>query len=354
MKPAMFTKDTLNSQFQKIDIKRILLGFAIGIAVSGGVFSIFLLTQGQNPVNVFVALVECFTQNKYNVGEIWVQMTPILIAGMAALIPAKVGIINCGGEGQLIAGALAANITGVYLCAGWPGYLGIPMMMLTAILAGVVWGAIPLFCKMVLNMNETLSTLLMNYIMTRLVAFMIFGPIQDVNGNNYPMSAKIASQLRLPTFAGTRANFTIFFAIALAILIWYFFSKTELGFKMRAIGGNERAAMFAGYSVKKIQCMAFLVAAGLSGLAGGIVMSGVEFQMRESTASGLGFMGFLATGIVNNNPILSILSSMMLSALSVCGTTLEINTGLRSAASVILMSIILLTIFGLGRRKSVQ
>lgn len=247
-----------------------------------------------------------------------------------------------------------ANITGVYLCADMPGYIGIPVMMIAAIIAGALWGAIPLFCKMKLNMNETLTTLLMNYIMTRVVAFMVFGPIKDPGGNNYPMSSQIAEQLRLPSFAGNRANFTIFFAIALAIFMWFFFNKTETGFKMKAIGGNENAAKFAGFNVKKTQCIAFLAAAGLSGLAGGIVMSSVEFQMRELTAAGLGFKGFLATGIVGDNPILAIFSSFMLSALSACGTTLEINTGLRAAASTIFMSVILLTIFALGRRKREQ
>lgn len=334
--------------------KSVIIRVLLGIVISLGLFSIFLLTQNQNPLVVYKALIECFTKNKYNVGEIWVRMTPILIAGMAALIPSKVGIVNCGGEGQLIAGAMTANIIGVFCCSNLPGYIGIPLMMIGGALGGMIWGAIPLFCKMKLNMNETLTTLIMNYIMYRFVAFMVFGPIKDPNGNNYPMSAKISSQLRLHTFTGTRANMMIFVAVTLAIFMWFFFNKTELGFKMKAIGGNSRAAEFAGYSVRKIQCISFLIAAALSGFAGAIVMCGVEFQMREGTAQGLGFMGFLATGIVGDNPVLAILSSFMLATLSTCGTTLEISTGLRSAASTIFMAIILLTIFGLGRRKGEQ
>lgn len=349
MKAAEIKKSTAKEM--NVDVKRILIKCLIGVAVSLGIFSVFLLTQKQNPLTVYKALIECFTNNQYNVGEIWVKMTPILIAGMAALIPAKVGLCNCGGEGQLIAGALMANIAGVYICSGWPGYLGIPFMMVMAMAGGALWGAIPLFCKMKLNMNETLTTLLMNYIMTRLVAYLVFGPIKDVTGNNYPMSAKLPEQLRIPGFTDSRANFTIFIAVGMAICVWFFFNNTEIGFKMQAIGGNERAADFAGYSVKKIQIISFLIAAAISGLAGGFVMSSVEFQMRETTASGLGFMGFLATGIVGENPILAIPSSFMLAALSVCGTTLEINTGLRAAASTIFMSVILLTIFGLGKRR---
>lgn len=335
-------------------IKDFVIKALIGIAASFGIFSVFLLTQQQNPLVVYKTLIMCFVNNRYNVGEIAVKMTPVLLAGMAALIPAKVGLSNCGGEGQLIAGCLTANIVGVYICGNMPGAVGIPIMLLTAALAGMVWAAIPLFCKIRLNMNETLTTLLSNYVMYKFVSYMVFGPIKDVKGNNYPMSAKIAEQLRIPSFTGTRANFMIFVAIAAAVLVWFVFAKTELGFKLRIIGGNERAALFAGYNVKRAQCIAFLVAGAIAGFAGGVIMSSVEFQMRETTAHDLGFLGFLATGIAGGNAIISILTSLMLSALNVCGTSLEISTGLRSAASTILMSIILLTIFALGRRKRAQ
>lgn len=183
---------------------------------------------------------------------------------------------------------------------------------------------------------------------------MVFGPIKDPAGNNYPMSARLASQLRLPTFAGTRANFMIVVAIIVAVIVWFVFAKTEIGFKMRAVGGNQRAAQFAGYKIMKMQCAAFLAAGAIAGFAGGVVMSGVEFQMRETTARDLGFLGFLATGIAGDSSLVSIVTSFMLSALSVCGTSLEINTGLRSSASTILMSVILLTIFAMGRRKRAQ
>lgn len=326
----------------------------IGVFASLGIFSVFLLTQSQNPLTVYEALIQCFVGNRYNVGEIAVKMTPVLLAGMAALIPAKVGLSNCGGEGQLIAGCLTANIAGVYLCGNLPGVIGIPVMLIASAAAGMLWAAIPLFCKMKLNMNETLTTLLSNYIMYRLVAYLVFGPIQDTAGNNYPMSARIAEQLRIPSFTGTRANFMIFFALFVVLIVWFVFSRTELGFKLRAIGGNERAAQFAGFSVQKARCLAFLTAGAIAGLGGGILMSSVEFQMRESTAHDLGFLGFLATGIAGGSPIVSIFTSFLLSALSVCGTSLEITTGLRSSASTILMSVILLTIFALGRRKRAQ
>ncbi len=324
------------------------------ILISFGIFSVFLLVEQRNPLEVFAALVNSFVGNSYNTGEIFVKMTPILLASLGALIPAKVGIFNCGGEGQLIIGALTANIAGVYLLSGLPSILAMPLMFAAAVIGGMLWGVIPLFCKMKLRMNETLTTLLMNYIAVRFVAYLIFGPIQDPNGNNYPMSQQIPQTLRIDAFAGSRANYTIFIAILLAVAIWYFLSKTETGFRTIAIGGNNRAAEFAGLDVKKYQIVAFLLSAGICGLAGGFLMAGTEFQMREFTASGYGFMGFLSAGIVANNPLLAIASSFVLGILNACGTTLELTTGMRSSTTTIFMSIILLTIFGLGKGKRDQ
>lgn len=331
-------------------LKKILLT----ILISFSIFSLFLIIEDKNPIEVFTILSKAFIGNKYNTGEIFVMMTPVLLASLGALIPAKVGIINCGGEGQLIIGALTANVAGVYLFGNTPSIIGIPCVCLAAILGGMFWGFIPLFCRMKLRMNETLTTLLMNYIAVKFVAYLIFGPIQDPAGNNYPMSQKIADSLKITSFSGSRANMTIFIAIALAIFVWYFLNKTETGFKMIAIGGNNRAAEFAGYNVEKYQWLAFLASAGICGLGGGFLMCGTEFQMRELTASGFGFMGLLSSGIVSNNPILAIPSSFVLGVLNACGVSLELGTGMRASATTIFMSLILLTVFGLGKGKRDQ
>lgn len=339
------------SMERKNQIKDKTIRFVIGVVASLGIFAVFLVTQKQNPLTVYMAIVDCFIGNKYNVGEICVHMAPILIAAVAALIPLKVGLSNCGGEGQLIAGALAANVAGVYICSEMPGYLGIPIVFLAGILGGMITAVIPIVGKMYLNMNETLTTLLMNYIVAKLVAYLVYGPIKDPAGNNYPMSLKLAPQLQISSFTGSRGNWTIFVAIIIAVIVWLVFEKTELGFKLKIIGGNDRAAQFAGYKVKKMQTLAFMAASGLAGLGGAFYMCSVELQVRETTASGYGFLGFLASGIVGGNSLLAVLSSFMLSVLKACGSTLEMKTGLRSSASLILMSVILIVIFALGRRK---
>lgn len=344
-------KSKEQSEERKIEIKDKTIRFCIGAVASLGIFAFFLLTQKQNPLTVYMAIVNCFIGNKYNVGEICVHMVPILISAIAALIPLKVGLSNCGGEGQLIAGALAANVAGVYVCNSMPGYIGIPIVFLAGIIGGMLTAIIPVVGKMCLNMNETLTTLLMNYIVTKLVAYLVYGPIKDPAGNNYPMSSKLASQLQIPSFTGSRGNWTIVAAMIIAVIVWFVFDKTELGFKLRIIGGNDRAAQFAGYKVKKMQTIAFMAASGLAGLGGAFYMCSVELQVRETTAAGYGFLGFLASGIVSGNALLAIVSSFMLSVLKACGSTLEMKTGLRSSASLILMSVILIVIFALGRRR---
>lgn len=263
VKNCLLTKeDTINGPYLPDEFNAEKIGTVLAFAI----FAAFLITQKQNPIDVYKAIIFCYVGNKYNVGEIWVHMTPILICSIAALVPAKVGLSNCGGEGQLIAGALAANVTGVYIFRNLPSAVGLPLIFLSGILAGMIGGFIPLSGKMTLNMNETLTTLLMNYLVVKLVAFLVYGPIKDPAGNNYPMSPKLPEQLKITPFSGTRGNYTIIIAVIIAVVVWYIFNKTELGFKMRVVGGNNRAAEFAGYKVRNIQCVSFLLASGINGI----------------------------------------------------------------------------------------
>ena len=130
------------------------------------------------------------------------------------------------------------------------------------------------------------------------------------------------------------------------------FQKTKFGFLINTIGGNTRAALYSGLHVKKIQSLLFTVSGAIAGLAGAILIAGVEGRMRVDSGANMGFFGFLAAGIVWNNPLLAILSAFLIAGLTVAGNAMEINIGLPSASIQILMMFVLLTIMTLGRRKS--
>lgn len=324
---------------------------ALSAAIPLAVFSIFLLTQGKNPVQALSAMVTAITGSPYGFGEVIVQTCPLLLAGMAALLPGTVGVANAGGEGQVVCGAMGAALLGTTLLKNVPGFAGIPLLMAGGAVFGALWAMIAILCKMRLNMNETLTTLLMNFIMANFVGFLVFGPMKDTAGLNWPQSAEIGSQLRLATLPGTRINLGILIALLLTVAVWVLLNRTALGFRMRVVGGNTTAARFAGLDVARLQFWTFLAAGALAGLAGAIQIAGIEGRLRLATCANLGFMGFLAAGMAWNKPIPTIFSALLLAAISVSGNSMEISTGLPASTAQILMTLVLITILAVGRRR---
>lgn len=315
------------------------------------VFGLLLLSEGKDPIDTYQVIFNSVFGTRYGFGEVIVRTTYLILTSMAAILPYRVGMANAGGEGQMAIGALLTAVVGSTIFRRLIGPLGIPSLLVCGMTGGALWAGIAIFCRMKLGMNETLTTILMNYISTYFISMLLFGILRDPNGWNYPQTVEIASQLRLHTYFGTRINIGILLAIFVALSVWYVLERTKAGFTIRTIGGNPRAALYSGIHVNKVQTLVFLAAGALAGLAGAILIIGTEGRMRVDAGATMGFMGFLAAGIVKNDPILAIFSAFLIAGLSVAGNAMEIDTGLPAASIQILMMLVLLTIMALGGRK---
>ena len=316
------------------------------------VFGMLLLTEGKSVTETYRVILNSVFGTRYGFGEVIVHTTYLIFTSLAAILPYRVGLANAGGEGQMAIGALFTAVAGGSFLHRLIGPLGIPLLLVCGMVGGMVWAGIAIFCRMKLGMNETLTTILMNYISTYFISMLLFGVLRDPAGWNYPQTVEIAPQLRLKTYFGTRVNAGILLAVLTAIGTWYILRKTKAGFTIRAVGGNPRAALYSGIQVNRVQTLAFLAAGASAGLAGAILIMGTEGRMRVDAGATMGFMGFLAAGIVKNDPILAIFSSFLIAALSVAGNAMEINTGLPAASIQILMMMVLLTIMATGGRKN--
>lgn len=314
-------------------------------------FAGLLLSQGKSPLVAYQTIITSIFGSAYGFGEVIVRASYLILTGLAASIPARVGLANAGGEGQMAIAALGTAVAGSTVLANLPGVIGIPLMLLVGMICGALYAGVGVFLKQKLAMNEILTTILMNYVATYLISAMLFGSLRDPNGWNYPQTVEIAPQLRFHTFFGTRMNAGIFVAIAMAGLTWYIIYHTRVGFAVRTIGGNQMAARYAGIQVRKIQTWVFLFAGALAGLAGAVMVVGVEGRMRISAGETMGFMGFLAAGMAGNNPLLLILSALLIGGLTVAGNGMEINTGLPAATMQILIMLVLLTIMTVGGKR---
>lgn len=324
---------------------------AIGVLAPMGIFSILLLAEGISPLEAYSTIFSSVFGSMYGFGEVVIRATYLILTAVASVLPGRVGLANAGGEGQMAIGATATAIIGSTVLGRLIAPLGIPLLLVIGMVFGAIWAGIGVFFRMKMGMNEILTTILMNYIATYLISMLLFGPVRDPHGWNYPQTVELRGHLRLPSFFGTRMNIGIFIAIAVAVLTWVVLYKTKIGFTMRTIGGNQLAARYAGIRVKRVQTSVFLIAGAVAGLAGAVMVLGVEGRMRLGAGETMGFMGFLAAGMVRNSPVMAIFSAFLIAALNVAGNSIEINTGLPAASIQILIMLVLLTIMVMGEKR---
>ena len=287
--------------------------------------AVVLLFLGVNPFEAYGALVEGAFGSPNAMAETLVKATPLLLVGLGICIAFRGNVINIGGEGQMIIGAIFATIIGLSL-TGLPGWLMIILAMLMGFIGGAFWGAIPGFLKAYFNVNEILSTIMMNAIAVQIMNFLLRGPMIDPAqlelASKIPQTARLLEAFRLPRLAPTRLHLGFLFAVILAFLVYIFLWKTTLGYRIRAVGQSHHAARYAGINVKKNIVLALLLSGAFAGLAGAIQVYGVNYRMiTDGSASGFtgsaGFNGIVAALFGQLHPLGTIPASIFFGALLV-------------------------------------
>jgi ABC-type uncharacterized transport system permease subunit len=328
--------------------------FLMALLVAAAVFSIFMLVKGVNPVSAYSDMIHSLFRSPRQIGEIFIRATPIMLAGLAVAIPARAGLINAGGEGQLIVGGVAAAGVALAMGSGKPGWLVLLLMILGGAAAGAAWAAIAAVLRLWVDINEAVSTLLLNYVAIDLLGFLIYSPWKDSKGSGQPTTPLLASAARLPVIGDSRVHVGIVIAVVLALVCWFVLKKTSWGFRLRVTGGNQEAARRAGMSVGLLLLTAMLVGGALAGLGGFAQYAGTEFKLRPGFCATYGYLGFLASWLAGHRPIAVAGSAILLSAIAIGGDSLQIDSGLPAASVNILIALVLLAMFGLGRRKAVS
>lgn len=315
-------------------------------------FGLFLSFYGVNPLELYLSMLRSTFGDPYGFGEVLLKATPIILTGLAAALPARAGLINVGGEGQLAIGALCATWAAVFVLGSVPAWAGIPLMLLAGAAGGALWAAITALLKVKGRLNETITSLLLNYVAAFTVGFFVHGLLKDPKSFNWPFSPEISPSLRLPIVDGTRLHAGIAIALALAAVVWFVLAKTRLGFRIRVLGSNHLAADRAGFRVNRMYIGVLIAAGALAGIAGMIEIAGIEGRLRPSTGVNYGYLGFLAAWMAWNHPLRLTATAFLLGMISVAGNSLEIGSGLPSSSVHILMALVLFFLLGSGRRYS--
>ena len=316
-------------------------------------YAALILIYGKSPVGALQDIWSNALASSYGRQDVIVRMTPLLFAAMAVAIPARVGQVNVGGEGQIFAGGLTASWFALTFTS-WPIWLLLPATAIAGMIGGGVWGGLAGWLKARGWLSEVFSTVLMNYIAILAVSALVFGPWRDPTSSNYPQSRELVAAARLPHVGSSRVDVTIFFAVASVIGFDWFLRRTRWGLEIRAIGGNPFAAVRNGVPVNAYIVAAMLVGGALAGLAGMEQVSALQLRLNPGVSAGFGYVGFLISWLAGHNPRLIIPMTFLLAVLASGGDILQITQGLPSAIVNVLAAILMMTVLlgGASRRSA--
>ena len=314
-------------------------------------YSVLILIYGKSPLHAFHEIYANTLTTEYGFEDVLVRMTPLLFTAMAVAIPARIGQVNVGGEGQIFAGGLTA--TGVAITfTSWPAWLLLPAMAMAGLAGGGIWAGLAGWLKARGWLSEVFSTVLMNYIAILAVSALVFGPWRDPMSSNYPQSREFVPAARLPHLGSTRIDVTIFVAFGIVLAFGWFLRRTRFGLEIRAIGGNPNAALSNGVPVSRYIVGAMFVGGALAGLAGMAQASALQLHLNPGLSPGFGYLGFLISWLAGHNPRLIIPMTFLLAVLASSGDILQITQGLPSAiVNVLSAMLMMIVLFGRMQRR---
>ena len=330
------------------------LYFVGALVVALIAFSLILLLLGRDPIATYMGMLQITLGTDYGRGEVVVKMIPLLLCALAVAVPARVGLVNVGGEGQLYIGAWLAAWAALSL-SQLPPLLLLPLMLLLAMIGGGLWALLPALLRAFGWLNETISTLLLNYVAILFVQFFVFGPWKDPTSGNFPQSSAFVPAAQLPTFPGTRVHAGILIGLVAVVILFLILHFTRWGYEMRSIGGNPEAARRVGIPVVFYIIGALVIGAALAGIAGFGEVSAIQGRLRPDFSPGYGYIGFLVSWLANHNPWIIVLMSLLLAIIFSGGDSLQINQSLPSASVNLLMALTLFVVLALrGKLEAKQ
>jgi simple sugar transport system permease protein len=274
----------------------------IAIPVTFILTSIVILAANANPLEAYYNFLIVPLSSRSSAIEVLVKATPVLLTGAAVAFAFNAGYWNIGAEGQLYAGAIAGAWIGMVLKDVSP-FVGIPAMIIGGFLAGVLWALGPALLKVKLKVDEIVTTLLLNSVVTFVVSYLLNGPWRNPV-NMWPQSPEIsAGTTFFKLIPSTRLHFGFVIAIAVLIVEWFVLSRTSFGLKMRAVGMSKEGAHFAGIKVDRTVLTVALISGGIAGIAGAGEVAGIHFHLIDSLSNGLGYTGVIIATLGGLQPL---------------------------------------------------
>jgi len=324
-----------------------LLLSLIAIAVAALIFGAFLALQGHDPLAVYRTLYLGAFGTRFSLESTLTQAAPLLLTALCTLIPARVGLLVIGGEGAVVLGGLAAALAGVAL-AGAADLVGTVLTLAAGALAGGLWIGAAGALKHFRGVNETISTLLLNYIAIALLNHLVSGPIRDFSQTLKAQSWSIPKAFMIGNMPGWSVHWGLLIGLVGCVILNVLLRHTTLGFAMDVLGGNRRAAQMAGLPLGRLILLATFLGGAAAGLAGAVEVVAVHGAASESLVVGLGYAGILVAFLARQNALAVIAVALLLGGISASGGLLQRRFDIPHAATTVLQGLIFLCVLASG------
>lgn len=320
--------------------------FAIPIgalAVSMVLFGLFMALLGNDPLEVYGLIYKGGFASSFSWQNTLTRAAPLILTALCVALPANAGLMIIGGEGALVVGGLAAAVLGHGIDGASP-YVVLSSMALMGMAAGGAWIAIAAALRQYRGVNETISSLLLNYIAIALFNHLVEGPLRDPSSLNKPSTHPIGTVNMLGPIPGMDVHWGLVYGIVFCVLMYVLVMHTTWGFALRIAGGNARAAKLAGLPVDRLVVTACFLGGAACGLAGMVEVAAVHGTANASLMAGYGYTGILVAFIARQNPLAIIPVAILLGGISASGGMLQRRLDLPDATVSVLEGLAFLMI----------
>lgn len=314
-----------------------LLALVITVIVG----TLLFVALGKDPVQGLRVFFWEPLSSPYRIGELMVKATPLLIIALGLAVCFRSNVWNIGAEGQFVIGALVAG--GVALLAGKDtSRLIVIPILLAGVLGGMAWAAVTAVLRDKFNANEILVSLMLVYVATLILNYMVFGPWKDPGGYNFPQTKNFEAVTQIPRMmAGSRVSIGLLIALAGAAALWVFLFRTRAGFAQQVGGLAPAAARYAGFSSRKALWTALMISGGAAGLAGALEVAGPIGQLTPYVPAGYGFAAIIVAFVGRLHPVGMIFSAILMSMFYIGGELAQSRLGLPKSLTGVFQGLLL-------------
>lgn len=307
---------------------------------------VIVLLTGYDPIKVYASMIKGNFGSSRKVWNMLQQLAMLLCISLAVTPAFKMKFWNIGAEGQTLIGGLAAAACMIYFGNSMPPVVLFPLMAAACIIVGMAWGIIPAFFKANFNTNETLFTLMMNYVAMQLVSFCIVFWENPKDSNTVGVINRATEGGWMPTLFGQKYLLNIIIVAVITVAMYIYLKYSKHGYEISVVGESENTARYIGINVKKVIMRTMALSGGLCGIAGMLLVSGTDHTINTGVVSGMGFTAIMVSWLAKFNPIVMTLTSFLIVFLERGAGEIATAFQLNESVSDILTGIILFFIIG--------